>query len=223
MPSSVPARLVITGLAALDVSRFRHQRICRAARVPTREGAHFDIGHDGEAPPTLRTTFLNSREHHVSLFHGKVVVIVGATGVLGTLSARFLRAAGADVRLIARTPPPLAHDLTDLPLASADVEDRRSLQEAADEVVAGRSIDGIVHCTGVVAFGGLGELSAEATRELFATNALGAINVISLATELNPGGVLASFTGVAGDMAIVGMGVSCASKSAAKTAIAVAA
>ena len=57
-----------------------------------------------------------------------------------------------------------------------------------------------------------------------AVNALGVINVISLATtSLNPEGFLASFTGVAADMTIACMGAYCASKAAAKAAMGVAA
>ena len=76
----------------------------------------------------------------------------------------------------------------------------------------------------MVAFGSFAEVNAEVTRELFAVNSEGVINVIALAGEVvAPGGFLASFTGVAADMSIMGMGAYCASKTAAKSALAVAA
>jgi short-subunit dehydrogenase len=76
---------------------------------------------------------------------------------------------------------------------------------------------------GVVAFGSFADVSAEVTRELFAVNSEGVINLISLAGDvIAPGGFLASFTGVAADMTIMGMGAYCASKVAAKTSLAIA-
>lgn len=167
---------------------------------------------------------LSFQERVVSYFQDKVVVVIGATGVFGGLVARSLRAAGADVRLIARTPARLAPDLADLPLSTASIGDRADLEAAFGEVTMGRPVDGIINCAGVVAFGAFADLSDTVARELFSTNAVGTINTIGLAsTGVSAEGFVASFTGVAGDMAIVGMGAYCASKSAARVAMAVAA
>lgn len=166
---------------------------------------------------------IRSKESVVSYFQDKVVVVVGATGVFGTLTARSLRTSGADVRLIARTPSRVAPDLTDLPIATASVGLRHELHAAFSAVSEDSPVEGIVNCAGVVAFGAFGDLSDDVARELFATNALGTINAIALgATSVNADGFLASFTGVAGDMTITGMGAYCASKAAAKAAMAVA-
>ena len=151
------------------------------------------------------------------------MVIIGATGVLGTLPARSLRAAGADVRLIARSPLRVAPDLKDLPIAAARIDERHELVAAFGEGTQGLRVDGIMNFEGDVAFGGSDELSDAVARQLFATNALGTVNVVSLAPHLNPEGFLASFTGVAGDMAIVGMGAYCGSKAVATTTVVVAA
>ena len=156
-------------------------------------------------------------------FTDKTIVIIGASGVFGATAARSLRAAGADVRLIVRTPANLAADLADLPVAMADISDRADLHAAFAEVTEGRAVDGILNCAGVVAFGSFADLSDAVAKKLFATNALGTINVISLAEQVLPEGFIASFTGVAADMTIAGMGAYCASKSAAKAAMAVAA
>ena len=154
----------------------------------------------------------------------KTVVVVGATGVFGGLMANGLIARGADVRLIVRRPDALSSDLGHLPVAVADITVRTEVERALAEVAEGRKVDGIVNCTGVVAFGSMSELSEEAANQLMAVNALGVITLTSLATaHLNPEGFLTSFTGVAADMPIIGMGAYCASKAAAKMAMAVAA
>ena len=157
-------------------------------------------------------------------FEGKTVVVIGATGVFGRLMAQSLSARGADVRLIVRNPGNLATELSHLPIATADITKRTEVGEALIGVTQGQPVDGIINCTGVVAFGGFGELSDDVTSELLAVNAQGVLNVISLASaHLNPEGFLASFTGVAADMSVVGMGAYCSSKAAAKMALAVAA
>ena len=160
----------------------------------------------------------------MSYFQEKVVVVIGVTGALCSLSARSLRAVGADVGLIVRTPQCLALDLTDLLLAVASIADRSALEMAFRDVTSNVAVDGILSCAGVVAFGAFPDLSDAVAHELFCTNAVGTINSIALASVgINPDGFLASFTGVAGDMTIAGMGAYCASKAAAKSAIAVAA
>jgi NAD(P)-dependent dehydrogenase (short-subunit alcohol dehydrogenase family) len=160
----------------------------------------------------------------MNYFATKTVVVIGATGILGQLIALELRERGADVRLIVRSPDSLAIGLRDLPVAVADIKERGQVAAAFAAISNGQSVDGVINCTGVVAFGGFSELSDGVAQELMAVNALGVINVISLATtSLNRDGFLASFTGVAADMALTGMGAYCASKAAAKMAMSVAA
>ena len=157
-------------------------------------------------------------------FAEKTVVVVGATGVFGGAMARGLIARGADVRLLVRRPEAVAADLGHLPVATADVTSRAQVAAALAEVAQGQKVDGIVNCTGVVAFGSVSELSEAVAEQLMAVNALGVQNLTSAASShLEPGGFLASFTGVAADMPIIGMGAYCASKAAAKMAMAVAA
>lgn len=155
---------------------------------------------------------------------GKAVVVFGATGAFGELMARSLRARGAELRLVVRRPDALGSDLRDLPVAVADIRTREEVASALAEVAQGRRLDGIVNCTGVVAFGSVGDLSEEVVSELMAVNSLGVLNLTSLASpHLSPGGFLVSFTGVAADMPVIGMSAYCASKAAAKMAMAVAA
>jgi cyclic-di-GMP-binding biofilm dispersal mediator protein len=159
----------------------------------------------------------------MTYFENKTIVVIGATGVFGSHVARSLHQQGADVRLIVRNPRGLDETLGRLPVAVASISDRGELESAFTEVSLGRPVDGIINCAGVVAFGAFNDLSERVGAELMAVNAIGTMNVIRLAGEgVNPDGFLASFTGVAADMAIAGMGAYCASKVAAKTAMAVA-
>lgn len=159
----------------------------------------------------------------MSVFADKRIVVIGASGVFGATMARTLLAGGAEVQLIVRTPANIPADLADQPHASGDIRKRDDLAAALAEVSLGRPVDGIINCAGVVAFGALSELDERVTTQLFATNAIGTLNVLALASSVVAGGFIASFTGVAADMVIGGMGAYCASKAAAATAMAVAA
>jgi short-subunit dehydrogenase len=160
----------------------------------------------------------------MAYFKKKSVVIIGATGAFGQRMARSLSEQGAEVKMIGRNAQSLAADLGDRPFATADITKRGELETAFNTLTDGQPVDGIINCAGVVAFGSFSELSDSVAQELLAVNALGTINVISLATtNINPEGFLASFTGVAADMTVMGMGAYCASKAAAKAAMAVAA
>jgi cyclic-di-GMP-binding biofilm dispersal mediator protein len=156
-------------------------------------------------------------------FDNKVIVVFGAAGVFGQHVARSLRERGADVRLVVRRADALPGDLRDLPFAESDITERSQVAAALGSVTRNELVDGIINCTGVVAFGTFSEMSDGVAQELMAVNAQGVFNLISLAaTSISPEGFLASFSGVAADMSIAGMGVYCASKAAAKTAMAVA-
>jgi cyclic-di-GMP-binding biofilm dispersal mediator protein len=107
-------------------------------------------------------------------------------------------------------------------IALADIADRDAVHDGLGQAAARGPLSGIVNCAGVVAFGSLAALPDDVVARLFAVNARGTINVLAgAATHLGSGGVVASFTGVAADMQILGMGAYCASKAAAKTAMAV--
>ena len=152
---------------------------------------------------------------------GKRIVIIGGSGVLGAEFARQLKAAGAEVRLLARNPSAIPSDLVDLVHTQVDVRDREALSSALSAVGAG-GVDGIINAAGVVAFGALGEVPASVVEELFQTNALGTVNVLACGAEVvSEGGFIASLTGVAADMTVMNMSAYCASKSAAHSAMTV--
>ena len=153
---------------------------------------------------------------------GSRFLVIGATGVLGGQVAADLVVAGADVHVITRSDKPLRPELQQLPRAFADLVDRDSLTAAMTAL--GGNFDGIINAAGVVAFGSIDEVPATVVAELFAVNATGVINALATARHhLRENGVFGSFTGVAADMVLMGMSAYCASKTAAKMAMAIAA
>jgi len=154
---------------------------------------------------------------------GKRIVIIGGSGVLGAEFARQLHAAGAEVSLLVRNPSSIPADLSDLVHEQVDIGDREALTAALSTLSAG-GIDGMINAAGVVAFGALNDVPESIVEELFRTNALGTMNVLACGSGVvSEGGFIASLTGVAADMVVMNMSAYCASKSAAHSAMAVAA
>ncbi|GAB2462740.1 cyclic-di-GMP-binding biofilm dispersal mediator protein [Conyzicola lurida] len=114
---------------------------------------------------------------------GKNILVVGATGALGSRLARRLADAGATLVLTGTDSSRLAQldvpgrrlvvDLTDGPDAAATL---------AAESLGG--LDGVVVAAGVVAFGPAGALDPATVARLFAVNAAGPIALIAAALPL---------------------------------------
>jgi short-subunit dehydrogenase len=114
---------------------------------------------------------------------GKNVLIVGATGALGSRIARRMSAAGATLALTSTDRARL--DALGIPGTRIVLDlatDASTVASLASDAMGG--IDGIVVAAGVVAFGPAGELDAATTARLFAVNALGPIDLISSALPL---------------------------------------
>lgn len=111
----------------------------------------------------------------MSDLNGAVVLVVGASGVLGAEIARRLENGGATVVRFGRTPGNLSGpdaffaDLTDETTAATIV---------TASLGAHDRLDGVVIAAGVVAFGPASEVRDETIRELFETNTLGPIRLI---------------------------------------------
>ena len=106
---------------------------------------------------------------------GTVVLVVGASGVLGAEIARLLEAKGSTVVRAGRNPDHLTGSDTVL----ADLTDEAAAATlVASAVRAHDRLDGIVIAAGVVAFGPASEVTDDTLRRLFEVNALGPIRLI---------------------------------------------
>ena len=150
---------------------------------------------------------------------GKHVVVFGATGVLGARIAAHLAAAGARVSAIVRDHTRL-DGASVFQYALADVTDTAAMRVAFASVASVAPIDGVVNASGVVAFGGIGELDDATLAKLFAVNATAPIVMLrESATLLNDGGFFVNISGVVATQPVAGMAAYSASKAAAWAAM----
>jgi short-subunit dehydrogenase len=138
---------------------------------------------------------------------GAVVLVVGATGGLGSRIADQLESAGA---IVARSSKSAGHDLR-APAAIREVLDATNAQH-------GR-LDGLVIASGVVAFGAASELEPATVDELFAVNTTSAIQLIaqsqaSLAASARDGRepFVVTLSGVVAEAPVAGLAAYSASK-----------
>jgi short-subunit dehydrogenase len=175
--------------------------------------------------PRLRSLPLKSRGEWRSCnvmareLGGKHVVVVGATGVLGARIAAHLAAAGARVSAIVRDHTRL-DGASVFQYALADVTDTAAMRLALASIASVGPIDGVVNATGVVAFGGIGELDDATLAKLFAVNATAPIVMLrESATLIADGGFFVNISGVVATQPVAGMAAYSASKAAAWAAM----
>lgn len=108
---------------------------------------------------------------------GKSILVIGASGVLGSLITDRLEARGATLTLTSTKP------VEARPGALQLVGDIRDSAERFVHIAADRNgaLDGVVVAAGVVAFGAASELSGDTLERLFAVNATGPIRAITSA------------------------------------------
>lgn len=143
---------------------------------------------------------------------GAVVLVVGATGGLGSLISEQLERAGATVLRSGRSTPSLAADLRDDGAAATLVDSAAA--------VHGR-LDGLIIAAGVVAFGPASEVSDATLRELFDVNALAPVRLVRaaephLAASAQSGGepFVVTLSGVVSEAPTAGLAAYSASKAA---------
>ena len=107
--------------------------------------------------------------------NGAVVLVVGASGVLGAEIARLLETRGATVVRAGRNPDHLGG--SDAILADL-TEDASAAAIVTASLAAHDRLDGVVIAAGVVAFGPASEVTDETIRRLFETNALAPMRLI---------------------------------------------
>lgn len=147
---------------------------------------------------------------------GRSVLLLGATGGIGSSLAHELHARGARLTLVARKADALA--ALDIEGASLAVDLRSpSAIEAAFSAAEGTfgHVDIVINATGVVAFGPVVELSTDVMEELFLTNTFLPIMVVSAALGRLPAdGAIVNFSGVIAEKNLPGMAAYGASKAA---------
>ena len=149
---------------------------------------------------------------------GKVVLVVGASGGLGSRFAERLAAEGATVVRAGRDPQRMSGENAYL----ADIRDPSgpaSLVQAA--LLAHGRLDGVIVAAGVVAFGPVDQLTDAALAELFETNAYGAIRLVrdampALADSATAGNepFVVTLSGVVSESPTFGLAAYSASKAA---------
>lgn len=157
---------------------------------------------------------------------GQRIVVVGASGVLGSAIAERLSAAGAMVEGTSSSPEGSGR----IPAAVTtrhilDLEDPSSIADAATAITAAEvPLDGVVIAAGVVAFGPIDQTPAEVADQLMQVNHLGPANLIAqllpaLRASAEAGGspFVASICGVVAEQVFPGMAAYTASKTAHST------
>lgn len=142
---------------------------------------------------------------------GKKIVIVGATGVLGSQIASQLLTEGAEVSAIIRDASLLKLPSA-IPHLVADITDTAALSAALGALAP---FDGLINAAGVVAFGNVAELDDETLDSLFAINAIAPIVMLRESTKhISEGGFFANLTAVVAQQPMAGMAAYSASKAA---------
>jgi len=150
-------------------------------------------------------------------FQGKNILIIGASGALGSTLARELCSEGAVVFGTART----AASAEQIPTTVAgrlllDLESQSSI-DALIDYIKGEIFHGVINSSGVVGFGRANETSAQDANQLMQVNHLGPASLISGLYEplrKAEASFVASITGVVAEKTFQGMSAYCSSKSA---------
>ena len=147
---------------------------------------------------------------------GTKIVIIGATGVLGSCLAQQLADAGVHVAAVVRDGASLDPAVVSAH-AVADITDHAALHSAFASL---GPIDGVINAAGAVAFGTLAELDDKTLTELFAINAIGPIVALrESATQIKEGGFFVNISGVVALQPVAGLAAYSASKAAAWSAM----
>ena len=143
---------------------------------------------------------------------GKKIVIVGATGVLGSRLAAQLSAASAQVAAIVRD----ASQLDSTTISQYEIADLTDTTALTAALTALAPFDGLINAAGVVAFGNVADLDDATLTRLFAINSIAPIVMLRESSKhINEGGFFANLTAVVAQQPMAGMAAYSASKAAA--------
>lgn len=148
---------------------------------------------------------------------GKRILVVGATGALGSLIAQELINHGATVLGTAssNSSADKIPDGCELKLL-LDLTNQQSIETLA-EYLNSTGLDGVVLASGIVAFGNTAETSSEVVEKLFAINALGQIQLLMKlqgALERSGSAFVLAIPGVVAEAPLPGLAAYSASKTA---------
>jgi cyclic-di-GMP-binding biofilm dispersal mediator protein len=142
---------------------------------------------------------------------GMHIVVVGATGVLGSKVAAHLSQAGAHVSGIVRKANHLDQAVVTRHVV-ADITNTDSLRNAFEELAP---FDGVINAAGVVAFGNITEVDDKTLTELFAINTIAPIVMLrESAPHITADGFFLNISAVVAQQPMAGMAAYSASKAA---------
>lgn len=147
---------------------------------------------------------------------GASVVVLGASGGLGSRIASLVSERGASVTLAGRDRERLVAVGVPGTMIAVDLRLPESAGVVLDAAIAANgSVDVVVNATGVVAFGAVEDLEVDVLEELFLTNAFIPVFVARAALAcLSEGGMLVNISGVIAEQNLPGMAAYGASKAA---------
>ncbi len=149
----------------------------------------------------------------------KSALVVGASGGLGRAIAIELERRGAKLTIAGRD----ADRLAAVPVAAhrvlADLRTPEACAHVINEAVtANGPIDILINAVGIVAFGGVGELSVDTMEDLFLTNTFVPIMLVKAALDsVAPDATIVQFSGVIAEQNLPGMAAYGASKAALRS------
>lgn len=141
---------------------------------------------------------------------GTRTLVLGGSGVLGSLIARELKGRGGVVMLAGRDRTRLQERAAELgadtPSVQFDLREPHHADHVVNTAIDGLGgLDGIVNAAGVVAFGPLEELDDRLLDELVATDLVGPLRVIRTAVPHLGDGFVVNITGVVADQPMAGL------------------
>jgi cyclic-di-GMP-binding biofilm dispersal mediator protein len=147
----------------------------------------------------------------------KVVVVAGASGVMGGTIARLLDERGAKLVLAGRDEArlrELASKFTTAETVRFDIRSPGSAALPLEAAVDGYGrVDGLVNAAGVVGFGPIGSHPEEVIDDIISTNLLGPLHMMAAAARhMDGGGFIANITGVVAEEPFPGMAAYVAAK-----------